>query len=104
MTTRYSSPFANPQVCVGPLSERSVYPRDIGIQLHFPQEVSSAEEKVKYTLWKEGTQSFSNLLLLTGIRPEELRTALGSLKDDKEISQTSAYSASGKSYLYKLSR
>lgn len=87
---------------IGPLSERSAYPRDIGIHLSFPGEVETPEEKIRYTLWKEGQQSFINLLLLTGLPTSQLRSAMDHLIQTNTIREQNVRSSSRARQLYNL--
>lgn len=60
-------------------------PKDIRIQLEYPTEIASAENKVIYSLWKEGDQSFCNLQLLLGISQDQLETTLNTLLRKKRV-------------------
>lgn len=59
--------------------------KGIGIQLEFPKEITSAENKVIYSLWREGDQSFYNLQLLVGISQDQLDTTLTTLLRKKRV-------------------
>jgi|GEM_PF-6100889 len=65
----------------------SRYPNDIDIQLTFPQEFSRPGEKILYSLWREGGQSFMNILLLTGLKATEAKAALRELRELGLISE-----------------
>lgn len=51
------------------------------MQLEFPQEFSRPGEKILYSLWREGGQNFMNLLLLTGLKANEAKSALRELRE-----------------------
>ena len=59
------------------------------MQLEFPQAFAEPSDKILYSLWLEGGQSFMHLLLLTGLRAVEAKSALRELRDlgliDEEI-------------------
>ncbi len=59
--------------------------KSIGIQLEFPDEITSTENKVIYSLWREGDQSFYNLQLLVGISQDHLDTTLNTLLRKKRV-------------------
>lgn len=102
-SARHVSPGHYPDY-VGPLIERAVYPNDSGIHLSFPVEIKTPEQKVRFALWKEGRQSFVNLLLLTGLKTSELQNALGKLLATDNVSEIKADHVDTGCGLYKLNK
>ena len=62
-------------------------PKDIELKLKFPSAISTNEEKVIFSLWKEGKQSFFNLVFLTGLKSDELIDSLQKLSKQNIISK-----------------
>ncbi len=85
LASLFRDPAHAPEAYVGPSKPRLNLPNDIDLQLDFPESITSAPNKVLYTLWKEGDQNHSNLLLLTGLSNEELRSTLGVLISNKKV-------------------
>lgn len=75
------------EACIGPQQARA-FPNDIELELFFPREIQDEEQKIIYTLWREGEQSYSNLLLLTGVSEEDLSPILRKLQREGRISAT----------------
>jgi hypothetical protein len=64
---------------------KNAVPRDIGLQLDFPESVSDTKHKVLYALWKEGEQCYCNLRLLTGLSEQDIRPAIRGLIDAGQV-------------------
>ncbi len=77
--------IAEEEQCIGPQRSRA-FPNDIELELYFPRRIQTIEQKVIYTLWREGAQSYSNLRLLTGVPEQDLDEVLERLQREGRIS------------------
>jgi len=65
--------------------QKATIPNDIGLQLNFPEFIHSPENKIIYTLWREGDQSFCNLAILTGLTGGKFKNALKALRQKGKV-------------------
>ncbi len=78
---------ADTEAYIGPQRARA-FPNDIELELYFPRQIETTDQKVIYTLWREGAQSYSNLYLLTGLSKADLDQALKQLEKERRIVAT----------------